>query len=379
MPPAVDNCLDLGKGRDHLFSQATIRDATKRPQGQKWDAMQNSQDSGPLSVIIVSYCSADVIEACLDSLLASKAAQLRIAVCDNASPDDSIAVVTGWAQHQGVSFTQVAAGDYPSADQSWLTLIKAPQNLGFAGGVNLGLSWFLAQPDIGLFWILNPDSMAEPDTVARYLACAKTSQPFSLMGGRTRFVEAPGLVQSDGGRIRRGTGGICLNVNHGIQPDIAIPPPADSLDFLSGANMVASRAFIETAGLMQEDYFLYYEEVDWAYRRGALPLIICPDAVVRHHGGTVIGSTSATQQASGFANYFNFRNRMRFVWRFARLHLPVTYALSLYQIAKIALRGGREEAQGALRGLHQLPPPRAVRDRVHPNARPMAFGRWGRS
>lgn len=343
--------------------------------------MHSSENKGPLSVIIVSFCSADVIEDCLDSLLATQGAALRVAVCDNASPDNSVAVVTAWAQRHGVSFAQVAAGDAPpeTDDLAWLTVIKAQRNLGFAGGVNIGLSWFMAQSDVSLFWILNPDSMAEPETAARYVACADTAGPFSLMGGRTRFVAPPGLVQSDGGRIRRGTGGICLNVNHGLLPDVAVPPPAKSLDFLSGANMVASRAFVETAGLMQEDYFLYYEEVDWAFRRGDLPLITCPAAVVRHHGGTVIGSTSITQRASGFANYFNFRNRMRFVWRFARLNAPVTYVLSLYQIAKIAAQGGRQEAVGALLGLHHLPPPRSVRDRIHPDAQAKAFGRVRRS
>lgn len=333
--------------------------------------------SGSIAVIICTYCSADVIEACLDSLHATKDAPLHVAVCDNASPDSTVAVVTDWARRNRVSLGQTKAGTHaPKGDLPWLTLVQAPRNLGFAGGVNAGLIWFLSRAETDLFWILNPDSMVEPETAGAYVRCAATAGPFSLMGGRTRFVEAPGVIQSDGGRVRRGTGGICINVNHGLMPDVAVMPAAASLDFLSGANMVASRAFVETAGLMQEDYFLYYEEVDWAYRRGTLPLITCPEAVVHHHGGTVIGSRAASRPASAFANYFNFRNRMRFVARFAWWMLPTCYAMSLLQIGKMmAVQGGRSEAMGALLGLHHLAPPRSVVDRIAPAARILAFGR----
>ncbi len=335
----------------------------------------------PISVIVVTYCSEDIIEACLDSLLASSGASLRVAVCDNASPDESAALVVQWAKRRGVSFSETEAGARAPVDGDlpWLTLLRVPSNLGFAGGVNVGLTWFLSRPEIGLFWVLNPDSVVEPGTAAAYVRHAEEAGPFALMGGRTQYLEPPGYVQSDGGRIRRWTGGVCYNVNQGLLPAEATPPAAESLDFLSGANVVASRAFIQAAGLLQEDYFLYYEEVDWAFRRGALPLVTCPEAVVHHHGGTTIGSGSITRLGSAFANYFNFRNRMRFVARFAWPMLPAAYVYSMLQIFKLLLAGGGRPAAGAVRGLHQLPPPREVADRIAPDAAVLAFGRWGQS
>lgn len=345
--------------------------------------MQQTQMQGTqtVAVVICTYCASDVIEACLDSLAATTGARLHVAVCDNASPDDTVAVVTDWALRHGVTMGHAHAGDSSVGDIGtkdalpWLTLVQAPSNLGFAGGVNAGLTWFLSRPEIDLFWVLNPDSLVRPDTAAAYVARANAVGAFGLMGGRTQFVEAPGLIQSDGGRVRHWTGGVCLNVNNGVMPDAATLPAADSLDFLSGANVVASRAFLQAVGLMKEDYFLYYEEVDWAYRRGNLPLVTCPDAVVYHHGGTAIGSSVLGRPASAFANYFIFRNRMRFVARFAWAKLPVAYAVSLAQIAKMVWRGGRSEAISALRGLHGLQPPLAVQNRVAPDARARAFGR----
>ena len=341
--------------------------------------MQQTQEHGAqtVAVVICTYCATDVIEDCLDSLAATTGARLSVAICDNASPDETVAVVTDWAARHDVTLGHAAAGDAAAVgdDLPWLTIVQSPSNLGFAGGVNAGLTWFLSRPEIDLFWVLNPDSMVRPDTAAAYAARAAEVGSFGLMGGRTQFVEAPGLIQSDGGRVRHWTGGVCLNVNNGVMPDAAVLPQADSLDFLSGANLVASRKFLEAVGLMKEDYFLYYEEVDWAYRRGSLPLVTCPDAVVHHHGGTAIGSAVIGRPASAFANYFIYRNRMRFVARFAWFKLPVAYAVSLAQIAKMIRRGGWSEAASALRGLHHLQPSQAVAARVAPDARLRAFGR----
>lgn len=341
--------------------------------------MQDIQkyETRPIAVIICTYCATNVIEACLDSLVATTGAQVHVAVCDNASPDETVAVVAKWAARHGIALGHAVGGEQAAVggDLPWLTIVQSSSNSGFAGGVNMGLTWFLSRPEIDLFWVLNPDSMVTSDTAAAYIARAADVGIFGLMGGRTLFVEAPGLIQSDGGRVRHWTGGVCLNVNNGANPDVAVLPLADSLDFLSGANLVASRTFLESVGLMKEDYFLYYEEVDWAYRRGVLPLVTCPDAVVRHHGGTAIGSAVMGRPASAFANYFIYRNRMRFVARFAWSKLPVAYAVSLVQIAKMIRRGGWREAASALRGLHHMRPSQAVADRVAPDARTHAFGR----
>jgi len=177
--------------------------------------MQQTQMQGTqtVAVVICTYCASDVIEACLDSLAATTGARLHVAVCDNASPDDTVAVVTDWALRHGVTMGHAHAGDSSVGDIGtkdalpWLTLVQAPSNLGFAGGVNAGLTWFLSRPEIDLFWVLNPDSLVRPDTAAAYVARANAVGAFGLMGGRTQFVEAPGLIQSDGGRVRHWTGG----------------------------------------------------------------------------------------------------------------------------------------------------------------------------
>ncbi len=315
-------------------------------------------------VCIVTFASEDVIASCLDSLRGSEDQGFRVVILDNASTDATCDRIRDWVAGTQWSFAeQELAEGAPAGANSKLTLLRSGQNLGFAGGVNRCLEAFNEDPEVAYFWVLNPDSEATPKTIGAYRKMAETAGDFALMGGRTIYHETPDTIQSDGGRVNFWTG-ICSNLNQGQHPREAMMPPAPQVDFISGANMVASRLFLSRVGPMQEDYFLFYEEVDWAQRRGELPLLLCKDAAVYHHGGTAIGSGSTTRRATGFANYFNYRNRMRFVWRFRPYAIPVAYAYSLLKIVKLLLLGAWREAVGAFRGLHQLPPPAEVYQRI---------------
>lgn len=335
-------------------------------------------DKGPkLGVVIVGFRSDDVIIDCLESLALSEGVRLRIALVDNASPDQTAAAARAWATARSLTVEERDVPAGATADLSPDTefaLLRLPVNLGFAGGVNAGLRALLADGEIDLFWVLNPDCVATPGAALAFARHAAAAGPFSLMGGRTLFHEPPQAIQSDGGLVHRWTG-VCSNVNRGRAPHAASAPSAATLDFISGANVVGSRAFIERAGLLQEDYFVFYEEVDWAMRRDDLPLTFCEAACVLHHGGTAIGSGSTAARATDFANYFNFRNRMRFMRRFHPARLPAAFVFSLLKIAKMWAVGTWPEAKGALLGLLGAPPPRSVRDRLSAESADIAFGR----
>lgn len=322
-----------------------------------------------ICVVIVSYCSGDVIGDCLESLLKTDDPDLRIVVCENASIDDTVERIRDWAAASEACLVEYPAGgtEQPAlGGKSDIILLHSAENLGFAGGVNFGIRAIQHHEQIDLFWILNPDCIVPAGTPSVYAREATTGEAFSLMGGRILYHEAPNRIQSDGGRINPWTG-VCRNVNQGGLPGVVELPNQGSLDFISGANVVASRAFIESKGLMEEDYFLYYEEVDWAMRRGDLPLKFCPEALVYHHGGTSIGTGSVTRRASGFANYFNYRNRLRYVWRFNRVGLLVAYLYSMLKIGKLVMLRAWDEAAGAFCGLHGLRPPEAIRKRLPAN------------
>ncbi|MGL4489887.1 MAG: glycosyltransferase family 2 protein [Rhizobiaceae bacterium] len=320
-------------------------------------------------VVIVTFNSSDVILDCLESLLAAENVRLAIVVVDNASTDGTPGLLRDWAAGRlnwqppddlplplEPCAKPVKINDQPViAESHTLALLQTGLNGGFAFGVNSGLAALAKLACIDRFWVLNPDSIV-PSMVPLALATASgSSGDFSLMGGRLLYLETPEKIQMDGGYIDWRTG-VTKNVNQ-YAPANSAPPDASSFDFITGASMVVSRRFYETVGPMQEDYFLYYEEVDWALRRGEMPLAYCPDAVVYHRAGTSIGSASATRKASPLSLYFKHRARIMFLRRFSPLSLPLGFAFSLAKAGQLVLQRDLEGAVALMRGSLRLSSP----------------------
>ncbi|TDT73652.1 hypothetical protein BDE40_2426 [Litoreibacter halocynthiae] len=300
----------------------------------------------PLGCIIVTYNSAGYILDCLQSLCQAKAVDLRIVLVDNASHDATVQVVRNWAAQTKLE----------------ISLIQAPKNLGFAGGVNLGLTRLLNDPQLDRFWILNPDCTVPSHTPA---ALSRAPLPFALLGHRIAYQGQPPQIQIDGGRINRWTGAT-QNINIGKDAVTTPHPDQSDLDFISGASMVASRSFVEQAGLMPEQYFLYYEEVDWAQRRGALPLAICKDAVVYHSAGASIGSPTLSRGPSPISAYFKHRGRLMFMARHNLLRVPIAYLFGWGKIIQHALRRQFTPIPAIVRALHGRPAGRKIRSVLDP-------------
>lgn len=359
---------------------------------------ERGNEADDLGVVVVTYDAGDVIAGCLESLMAAQqdwaagngGGRLRVAVVDNASGDDTVEVIRAWASGCP-PFTPPATMPFemrpaarpltlaesspdgesnPSAD---VTLIHSGANRGFAGGVNVGLAHLARDPAIKHFWVLNPDSMVPAASVGRLAAFLKARPDYSMLGGRVIYFDRPDTIQIEGGLLNRWTG---VTGNFNLQKPVTSPSPeVGDLDFITGASLVASRAFYEAVGPMQEDYFLYYEEVDWAMRRGNRPLAYCPGFDVYHWGGTAIGSPVVGRSASPFSLYFKHRARIRFQRRFHPYALPVAWAYSLAQAGRTALfRRSPAGGWAIIAASFGLPMPRVVSSRLGPDALAHASG-----
>lgn len=344
-----------------------------------------------LGVVIVTFNAADVILDCLESLLAAKGVQLHIVIVDNASTDATVMTLRDWAAGTSpyappddLPFTLtpcakpvVLAGKATVAPETGghgLTLIESGLNGGFAAGVNCGLAHLAGLTGTDRFWILNPDSVVPPATPRAFATEPGPAGGFSLMGGRVIYLETPDKIQIDGGLIDWRTG-VTHNKNQYRPPASTPAPDPAEFDFIMGASMVASRAFYAAAGPLAEDYFLYYEEVDWALRRGDLALAYCPQGVIFHRAGTAIGSPTPGRTASVFSLYFKHRGRVRFIRRFRRTRLPGALAYSFAKAAQLAFKGEGRAAWTILLASVDAPPPPEVRARLSPQAAALAFRR----
>ena len=137
--------------------------------------------------------------------------------------------------------------------------------------------------------------------------------------------------------------------------------------------MVASRAFYEKIGPMREDYFLYYEEVDWAMRRGDLPLVYCQGLDVYHRAGTSTGSPTVERPATPFSQYFKHRGRIRFIRRFRPASLPFAFGYTLAYTVKMLMMRAWPEAWAVIAGSFGMKAPAAIRNRLGKTAAKIAF------
>lgn len=311
-----------------------------------------------LAVILVNWRSArDTIE-CLETLLRS-CIPVHAIVCDNASGDGSVEAITSWAagaealapQNSALShlfestlprpvdFDHLHPGQsLPNGSRKPLTILETGGNLGYAGGNNAGLRLALANPSITHFWLLNNDTVVEPDTAERILACFDARPELGMLGTDLRLYHEPQRLQMQGVLSFDKWTGRALGIGAGrLASD---PLPTDEVeakaDFICGASLTVSRAFLDQIGLLEQRYFLYYEEVDWAVRgRARFSLGYCPGALVYHKEGASAGSSSGSDRRSALSEYHHTRSRLIF----SRLHYPAL--LPLYFGYGIALAGRR--------------------------------------
>jgi GT2 family glycosyltransferase len=120
------------------------------------------------------------------------------------------------------------------------------------------------------------------------------------------------------------------------------------MNYVVGASMMARRTFIDRVGLMTEDYFLYYEELDWAERGRALGfgLGYAANSVVYHKEGATIG-TSHRRKSSALAMRYLNRNRLLFTHRFYPQHMQAVRRQMWYEVLVYT----KHRDWGAVKGL----------------------------
>jgi GT2 family glycosyltransferase len=341
------------------------------------DRRRGAAGTAALGVVIVNFRgAADTIE-CLESLLRTDL-PMAIVVVENGSSDDSAAVIRDWAagrsQHapmnetmapfstppvaKPVALAEVAAADIErqTLPLARLTLIVSDQNLGFAGGNNLGLRYLQQDRRLRHFWLLNNDTVVAPAAPASLLARLDATPNIGMCGTVVCHYWQPDQLQALNGYIyNRFTGaGRALGGDEPTNANYSPQDIADSTDFVLGASLAVSRKFLEDIGPMAEDYFLYYEEIDWATRNlrhkpAPFATAFAHGATVYHKAGRAIGSRSIQSARSAFSDYWLSRARLRFTRRYYPLLLPLHLLVSLGMIARRLIRRQFGNAAAILR------------------------------
>ena len=320
----------------------------------------------------------DCIE-CLSALYGSDApAVADVWLVDNDSTDGSVERIVQWCRqpqadsawqaHEGVRHAGPAAiacrvwdangQPAPLAPQRGLTIVRSGGNLGFAGGNNVGI----VAAGLGRyshFWLLNTDTVIRHDALQQLLARAQATPAVGMVGSSLIYYSEPDKLQAQGGSSLDVNGLRARHLGEGSAvrqlPDNpqAVAAVEAQMAYVVGASMLVSAAFIRDIGPMCEDYFLYFEEADWAYRaHGRHALGYAPRSWVFHK----VGGSSAKPH-SEFALNLLYRNQLRFAARFLPERLGQVQRKLLVELLRQAVKGHWTAARLLLRALrdrHEL-------------------------
>jgi GT2 family glycosyltransferase len=222
----------------------------------------------------------DTIE-CLESIFRLSYPDFRVVVCDNASSDGSLEKIKTWARgdlpaeyahprlrrfssppipkpvpYLELSREQARLG--ASGHEAPLVLIPTGANLGFAGGNNVGLRYALGDPNCNFVWLLNNDTVVEPDALSALVAKALTDSRIGAVASVCYYADAPSEVQA--------WAGARVNLLIGFVRNSTKPHRDDWFHSLYGASILISRPVLLEIGLLDEGFFLCWEETEFCIR-----------------------------------------------------------------------------------------------------------------
>jgi N-acetylglucosaminyl-diphospho-decaprenol L-rhamnosyltransferase len=248
---------------------------------------------GHIVICLVAFRNAEDVLQCLGSLASQSYPDFEVVVCENGGPEAFAALCA-------VLPDQLKSGQT-------VTAIADHSNPGYAGGINRCMA---ERPGQAAYWVLNPDTVPQPVALGA-MAAVLASGLGDAVGGP--IVLPTGNLRTCGGKWQPWIA-YSSAIANGV-PLANCPDTEDverSLSFISGASILVSQHFIEVAGQMREDYFLYGEEVEWCLRASAkgLRLRFCKDAVVLHYQGTTTGSADDIGQQGRLPIFCDERNRI---------------------------------------------------------------------
>lgn len=300
--------------------------------------------------------AADTI-ASVAALLRSSQPLQQIVVCDNASRPESWQALLGLTSLVG----EQRFASYDNLEQAlaaptrpMVVVIQTGANLGYAGGMNVGMRYAMADAGMTHCWVLNNDTEVHPDALGFLLSRSETTQRPGICGATLLLHHDRSRVQALGGASYQPWRARSAALGIGLQVDRIPDDPTDiesRMAYVNGAAMLVRREFIEQVGLMDERYFLYSEEHDWAYRgqRAGFSLAWAPRAWVFHKHGATIGTASSG--GSPLSLFYLYRNKLAFARRHYPKHLWTVVPMLAWEACKFALKGQSAKARAAFNGL----------------------------
>ena len=295
-------------------------------------------------IIILNYKGwQDAIE-CLKSVFASGYNNFTVVLIDNDSRDHSLDHIRSWASQNIPDIQESAELEIASEAielkprlNSKLLLLQNDSNRGFAGGINPVLE--ILRGEDGYIWLLNPDMEVQPDTLGALVQFASKQKGPCIIGGVIKyFTNRETLFAIGGGKVNFRSATISLNKKHD-----------GDLDYISGGCLFTSTKTFMDAGLLPEQYFLYWEETDFCFsaKQRGFRLLVAQDAVCYDKISRSIGKNY-------LSDFYYSRNGLIFLNKYRPAALGTAMLFMWVRILKRLLNGRFNRAKGIYNGMRDF-------------------------
>lgn len=272
-----------------------------------------------LALIILSWNSPEDVLECVESLTHSHILEnvgIKVIIVDNGSNEATREVVSKIPE---------------------TTYVQTGKNLGFGGGNNVGIRRALEQ-GFEYVMLLNQDTIVDPNCFNALLKAIERDQTIGIAGPLIYDYHDRDKLIFAGGKLNwlKTKGKHLIKVPFDSAQGIPGEPvePYD-VDYVTGGALLAKRELIETIGLLPEEYFLYFEDVEWNWKakKAGYRTVVVPQAKIWHKVSTTAKASSPAYIA------YHFRNGLHFAWKVAPFwKKPVVWFWSLWMALKQALK-----------------------------------------
>ena len=266
-------------------------------------------------ISIVNYNNANQTINCIKSVLKLNYDNYKIVLIDNNSSDNSIECLENWLAEQSISFSY----KIPFSNNNIVTIIKSNFNGGYAFGNNIAIKYIFECNPLSYIWVLNNDTMVENNSL-KSLTDSFNSSSLQILGCKIMYSDT-NFVESFGGRINK----IFLSAYNCQKHDA-------NINYIPGTSFFFNKAVIDEIGFLPEEYFMYYEDVDWCTRaiKNGISLLIDDNAIIKHYNNNKLTFS---------LKLISFKNRYLYCYNHYPAYLFIQILLTpLYIIKKLVFK-----------------------------------------
>ena len=288
------------------------------------------ENTPKVTILLLNYNGWEDAIECLESVYKITYPNWEVILVDNGSVDGSVTKIKEWAagkipveskffeydaERKPIDYIEELFYDEEEArvkalkkekerdtllPHQKLSILRIEKNRGVTGGENIGIEYILSERKTDYILLLNNDTVMNPDFLGELVKVGEGDEMIGIVGAVNYYYDKHEKVWFAGGKI---------NFWNGKVYGVNVMDKVKEVDYVSGSCFLIKKEVIEKVGMLDHEYFAYWEETDWCVRahKSGYKVLYVPKAKIWHK------VSSTNKKISGFTEYYMTRNLFLFM------------------------------------------------------------------